>query len=1092
MKYKMIYMIFAFLLFFIAGFDVAFGQNIVKNGGFEVLDDKYFPVDWGCDGAKWFERPAGAGCSKVSCDGVVKHSGNRALCLHGNNNRGIATQTVAISSGGVYKVSGWIKTEGLENTSASLGISFYQSPWKYLGGDNAGRVNGTADWTFVEKQVKAPAGCDYFFLTLTTEGANNGLAWFDDISIEVYDGKQKEASVGENLKAPKSPSPVEGIRKELVVRRNDKSLPCIDGRLDDECWRDLKWEEFLVNADGAMPEERTEFKIIYDDNYIYLCFRCYESRIEKIKTRYKEHDSFNLFQDDCLELFLAPDDRVYYYFCVNSLGVLADKYLKDVTWESRSQVAVKVYAASWDVEMAVPFAGFAITPGVSNVWRGNFCREEQRIPEYTAWSPTAGTFARPERFGKLKGLALEETTFRNILSEETVLKLDDLKKGLADLGTNVSAEAVAKKHEELKGRLTLLFSNLAETGKKRADDKAWNVLWEQVADLEASFKTFQSLCRAYEFYGRKLGKGATLDYGVGIAPATEKIFRDEPFEGEFTNVARISAARGEFESFQIALVPLGKDMEDIKIEWTDLTGSGGKIDKYDITVSKVGYVETKPPFYDVERHVKFWPDPLMPLYGFDTPVSNVERGMVQPVWVMVKVPDDIPAGNYDGKIVVKPDNSSATEIKINLHVWNFNIPERSHLTIIQWVNLHAFRSFYFKGQYVPMGFVDPFLKFMMEHKITPLLFPDWSGNEFRTANIFLEKNGSYSFDFAPLKKFLIAYCREKKIDVIMPLLQGHMVGILNGKADSEVYDKRADKKTVIKTKDVIFPYLRALDDFLKNEGWFDKVEAIYLVWDEPMPCDYEKLKEIQKKFKSLAPHLKILQTSYHRFPVPELEDYVDIWVPEVRCFDKEAADSLVKRGKTVWWYSANADYHPFPALYTDYPAIDCRIIPWMNWKLGISGWMHCTANHWSYGPFNYAEPRWPKKMWSALWFEEGKRVSNETGWIYPGPDGPISSIRLESFRDGLEDYEYFYLLNEKLKELKKKGGKYQGLIREIEVVLKIDDEIVKSNSSYTKDTGKLLSYKEKVARYVEKADRVLNPEGGWERALQFFREKLNK
>jgi len=879
------------------------------------------------------------------------------------------------------------------------------------------------------------------------------------------------------LQSPSSQNTTSATKSIRMMKTS--VLPVIDGVLDDECWHAVKEEQFLVNADGSVPKERTEFKAAYDDVNLYLCFRCYESKTVLMKKRYHEHDALNIFEDDCVELFISPDGKGYYYIVINSFGTYTDKYLKDITWESNSRIAVKMGDKHWDVEVAIPFASFAITPGVSNVWTANFCREEQRLPEYTAWSPTGGGFHQIGKFGKLWNLELEGSTFRELLYAEAIRRLDKLKKGLSGFSANLSTEAVARKHEELHRHLTLLFAGISDASGKNSDDKAWQVLWEQLEGVERKMGVFQCLCRAYDFYGKGVGKEAALDYAVGIVPSTEKIFKYEPFAGDFTNSVRLSAARGEVEGFQLVFVPLEKDMEDIKIECSDLLGANGKIDRQDIVLSKVGYVETRPPtLYTVEKYVKFWPDPLMPLRGFDAPILSVEKGTVQPIYVAIKVPEGSSAGSYEGKITVKPENCcSAVVVKISLNVWNFAIPEKSHLRVVQWLSLSYLRFFYFGGQPVPMNFVDPFLEFLLEHKITPVLFL------FDCANIYIEKSGNYSFDFTPLKRFLLAYCREKRIDIIEPELPAR----LDSNDEIGVYDKKSGRRTTVKAKDIAIPYLKALDNFLKSDGWLDKVEAIYLVWDEPgAKDDFAKIAEMGKNFKRFASHLKILQTTNVKFPIAELEELVDIWVPEITSFDKEAAERLVKKGKTVWWYSANADRHPFPGIYIDYPALDCRIIPWMSWKLGISGWLHCSANHWGYSNSNFeVDPRkrWPNKTWSASWYAENdSRISNETGWVYPGSDGPLSSIRLESFRDGLEDYEYFYLLNEKLDELKEigegkdhiSGGQVKALIKEIENTLKIDDDIVKNNRAYTKDVGKLLDYREKIARHIEAADKILN------------------
>jgi len=48
-----------------------------------------------------------------------------------------------------------------------------------------------------------------------------------------------------------------------------------------------------------------------------------------------------------------------------------------------------------------------------------------------------------------------------------------------------------------------------------------------------------------------------------------------------------------------------------------------------------------------------------------------------------------------------------------------------------------------------------------------------------------------------------------------------------------------------------------------------------------------------------------------------------------------------------------------------------------------------------------------------------KWANGDGNLIYPGPESPLSSIRLENIRDGLEDYEYLRLLGEKVERVSK-------------------------------------------------------------------------
>jgi hypothetical protein len=96
--------------------------------------------------------------------------------------------------------------------------------------------------------------------------------------------------------------------------------------------------------------------------------------------------------------------------------------------------------------------------------------------------------------------------------------------------------------------------------------------------------------------------------------------------------------------------------------------------------------------------------------------------------------------------------------------------------------------------------------------------------------------------------------------------------------------------------------------------------------------------------------------------------------------------------------------------------------------------------------------------------------------LYPGKiyEKPMSSIRLELMRDGIEDYEYFWILNKYIKQLEKKpkSRKYRVLLRNAKKELKIGSEIIKDLKIYTLAPEVLMEKRKKVARQIEKIKKI--------------------
>lgn len=70
--------------------------------------------------------------------------------------------------------------------------------------------------------------------------------------------------------------------------------------------------------------------------------------------------------------------------------------------------------------------------------------------------------------------------------------------------------------------------------------------------------------------------------------------------------------------------------------------------------------------------------------------------------------------------------------------------------------------------------------------------------------------------------------------------------------------------------------------------------------------------------------------------------------------------------------------------------------------------------------------------------------------FYPGPDGPLSTIRMKCIRDGLEDYEYLWLLKDRLAKAKRgERPASADWLRRAEAAVKVDSALVKSLTVYS-------------------------------------------
>ena len=61
----------------------------------------------------------------------------------------------------------------------------------------------------------------------------------------------------------------------------------------------------------------------------------------------------------------------------------------------------------------------------------------------------------------------------------------------------------------------------------------------------------------------------------------------------------------------------------------------------------------------------------------------VKASQAQPVWIEVAVPRQAAPGDYEGRLVVRVEQEEDA-LPVALHVWDFEVPEDRHLSVINW------------------------------------------------------------------------------------------------------------------------------------------------------------------------------------------------------------------------------------------------------------------------------------------------------------------------------------------------------------------------------------------------------------------------
>ena len=210
-----------------------------------------------------------------------------------------------------------------------------------------------------------------------------------------------------------------------------------------------------------------------------------------------------------------------------------------------------------------------------------------------------------------------------------------------------------------------------------------------------------------------------------------------------------------------------------------------------------------------------------------------------------------------------------------------------------------------------------------------------------------------------------------------------------------------------------------------------------------------------------------MTTTYdHSYGEQSVIKSIDAWCPLTPRFDTEKAAAARAHGKQVWWYICCGPHHPHANMFIEYPAIEGRLLMGaMTTKYGPDGFLYYQISIWNsqkpidHGPFT----DWNPRSWT--------KYHGDGSWTCIGPEGtPLATIRLENFRDGLEDYAYARILEativkvEASPELRTSRADW---LEDAKTLLAVPSEVVTSLTEYTRDPSELYQYRHSLAEAIE-------------------------
>jgi hypothetical protein len=521
-----------------------------------------------------------------------------------------------------------------------------------------------------------------------------------------------------------------------------------------------------------------------------------------------------------------------------------------------------------------------------------------------------------------------------------------------------------------------------------------------------------------------------------------------------TDSANIAGARGEFESFQVVVTAVGGNLRRITAQMSPLKKETGEsIPAQSVSLYREIFIPirhwspgaTVPPGLIADPLVPFVdpytgrevPEPRWREEGreggrFGAAGFDLWRDRHEVIWVDVEIPKEAAPGIYNGSLAVRAGNAGPVALPVRITVWDFALPDGP-------THENHFGGFSSMGRYLKLDessekyrlLEDRYIAMMASHRINPPL-P-------RRYHPKIADDGAAVFDEQTDRQ--IAEFVERY----------HVTNIEVPRAPFR------DILTANRAKAV--RYYQSWYAYLQKKGW--AARAYLYMLDEPNTKEaYEQVRQLGALVHEAQPGLRclVVEQPYSQDPAwGPIDPAVDIWCPLFAFIDEPSIKRVQAEGDAVWSYTALCQkapsYHPDyekvknddpPYWQIDFPPLSYRIAPWLNRRYGVTGLLYWATTYWG-GP-----DRDP-------WDDPGFRVNfnGEGALFYPGQDagieGPIASIRLKNLRDGMEDYEYFVLLE-------KRGGR--------DAVEEIVRQAVPTWGTWNQDPARLSELRERLAREI--------------------------
>jgi len=467
---------------------------------------------------------------------------------------------------------------------------------------------------------------------------------------------------------------------------------------------------------------------------------------------------------------------------------------------------------------------------------------------------------------------------------------------------------------------------------------------------------------------------------------------------------RALACRNQTTSV-MALVIADEPTASVKVNISDLASDRDRIPADAISVHLVGAVPTPEagpicdPIYEVEEF-------------------SINKSAT--LYIRIDVPSDIGPGIYRGEMALVVGSDDVVHRVLEVEVANVDLPDvhdwdfflnvwMNPGAVARWYGLELWSEDHFRA-------LRPYVADLAAHGqktvVAPICYQPW-GTQTRDPypNLirWMKRGDTFEFDFSNFDRYVKLHA-ECGIDRAI-----HCYSIVQGPGDSdksiiEYTDAHTGEHVLLETTVGDNQYVEAWSRFfqafsrhLAEKEWLDKV---YIGFDEKPDAVMDRLlafiREYAPDFKtSLAGNTR--EENYIALDDLSLHVAFDDHGIAQTCPPERTALGVAQlldpkqscifrrdcRPNTITTYYVCCG-PAFPNTFIHSPLVESRMLGWLALQGGFDGFLRWSYNDWPDDPYQHPEfGRWP---------------TGDTFFVYPGDQGPVSSLRWEQLREGIADY----------------------------------------------------------------------------------------